>query len=77
MVINARGGNCDKALEIHQALLPFIDMLFEEGSPAGVKEALCFLGFCDPHVRLPLAPISNELKNKITTFADHFGKTRI
>ncbi|PLW99410.1 MAG: 4-hydroxy-tetrahydrodipicolinate synthase [Marinilabiliales bacterium] len=77
MVINARGGNCDKAVEIHQALLPFIDMLFKAGSPAGVKEALSYLGFCDPSVRLPLAPISEELKNKINTFADHFSKTRI
>ena len=42
-----------------------IRLLFTEGNPGGVKEALVFRGICNNHMRLPLIPVSNGLKEKI------------
>ncbi len=77
MVLHARGGNCDKALEIHNALLPFISMIFEEGSPSGVKEALKYMNVCGSDVRLPLAPVSEKLKQRIVAFANQYSTKAI
>ncbi|NCD42713.1 MAG: 4-hydroxy-tetrahydrodipicolinate synthase [Bacteroidia bacterium] len=65
MVMNARGGNEEKALQIHYQLLEFIELLFKDGSPSGVKAALECMGLCHSFVRLPLAPVSEQLKEKI------------
>ncbi|HPE87862.1 MAG: 4-hydroxy-tetrahydrodipicolinate synthase [Bacteroidales bacterium] len=65
MVMNSRGGNDEKALQIHYQLLEFIELLFKEGSPPGIKAALECMGLCNSFVRLPLAPVSEQLKEKI------------
>jgi 4-hydroxy-tetrahydrodipicolinate synthase len=44
---------------------PLLDFLFEEGNPSGVKAALSFLNLCQNNLRLPLIPVSNQLKTKI------------
>jgi 4-hydroxy-tetrahydrodipicolinate synthase len=41
------------------------DLLFAEGSPAGVKAALNLKGICNDVLRLPLVPVSAELKAKM------------
>ena len=41
------------------------DLLFAEGSPAGVKAALNLKGVCNDVLRLPLVPVSAELKAKM------------
>ena len=41
------------------------DLLFAEGSPAGVKAALNLKGICNDVLRLPLVPVSAELKTKM------------
>ncbi|MBK8807963.1 MAG: 4-hydroxy-tetrahydrodipicolinate synthase [Bacteroidales bacterium] len=53
-------------LKNHLRLIEFTDSLFEEGSPAGIKAALSVLGICEGFVRLPLIPVSDSLKRKIT-----------
>ncbi len=68
MVAAARSGDLHRARKIHERLLPFTEMLFREGSPAGVKEALKAMGLGEAFVRLPLSPVSEELKRKIITF---------
>jgi len=40
-------------------------LLYEEGSPAGIKFVLSELGFCEPKVRLPMAELSDSLKIRI------------
>ena len=46
----------------------FFNLIFEEGSPSGIKFALSCLNLCSDKVRLPLTKISDNLKVKITDF---------
>jgi 4-hydroxy-tetrahydrodipicolinate synthase len=54
-----------KASALHFKLLDCIGVLFEEGSPTGVKAALELLGICAKTVRLPLVSASDALMIKI------------
>jgi 4-hydroxy-tetrahydrodipicolinate synthase len=47
---------------LHYKLLDFTELIFKEGSPAGVKFALQHLGICGEKVRLPLWKISAGLE---------------
>ena len=53
------------ANKLHYSLLQFTDLIFKEGSPAGVKSALKQLGVCGEKVRLPLWKVSPDLEQKI------------
>jgi 4-hydroxy-tetrahydrodipicolinate synthase len=53
------------ASSLHFKLLDCIGVLFEEGSPTGVKAALELLGICTKTVRLPLVSASEALMIKI------------
>jgi 4-hydroxy-tetrahydrodipicolinate synthase len=59
-------GEFQKALKLHYQIMPVTDLLFADGNPGGVKEALSILKVCEPHLRLPLYPpqksVSQELK---------------
>lgn len=57
-----------KAYETQYKLMPVIDMIFEEGNPAGIKALLKAQGVCDDVVRLPLVKASDALTKKITGF---------
>jgi len=50
---------------IHYKLLEFTDLIFKEGSPAGVKAALKDMNICSDTVRLPLWNVSEGLAKKI------------
>ncbi|MCX6199065.1 MAG: 4-hydroxy-tetrahydrodipicolinate synthase [Bacteroidetes bacterium] len=65
MVRKSLANDMPEARKLHYKLNHITDMLFAEGNPAGVKCALEILGVCESHVRLPLVPVSKELKNKI------------
>jgi 4-hydroxy-tetrahydrodipicolinate synthase len=41
-------------------------MFFEEGNPGGLKVALAVRGIMEEHMRLPLYPISDGLRTRIT-----------
>ncbi len=58
-------GDFKTAQKGHSALIEFTRMMFAEGSPAGVKTALNYLGVCGNVVRLPLVQVSSTLANKI------------
>ena len=45
---------------------PLLDYLFLEGNPSGIKSALHKLNLCENILRLPLVPVSDELKIKIS-----------
>ena len=49
-------------------LLDFIDMLFEEGNPAGIKETLQHINICENNVRLPITNVSEQLSKKLYNF---------
>lgn len=57
-----------KAYTTHYNIMPAIDLIFEEGNPAGIKTMLASLGFCEDHVRLPLVKASALLTQKIKKF---------
>jgi 4-hydroxy-tetrahydrodipicolinate synthase len=58
-------GQLKEAQELHYKLLEITKNLFVESNPSGIKELLQFLQVCDNHVRLPLVPISPELKENL------------
>jgi 4-hydroxy-tetrahydrodipicolinate synthase len=53
------------AQKVHSAFIEFTRLMFAEGSPAGVKNALKHLGICGDTVRLPLVKVSSNLSEKI------------
>ena len=65
MVHAALKDELDFARENHYKLTSVTDLLFKEGNPAGVKEALKHMGIMENHVRLPLIPVSAELSKQI------------
>lgn len=58
-------GNFKGAQKEHFDIIEFTRMMFAEGSPAGVKTALKYLGVCGDTVRLPLVQVSQKLAEKI------------
>lgn len=68
MVNLALQGNCADAAKLHYKLIETIDLLFAEGSPAGVKAALYLRGIIQNNLRLPLIPASEPLIEKIMKF---------
>lgn len=61
MIKLAQQNNYTEASKIHLNLIKFIDQLFAEGNPCGIKAAMSIVGICNNKLRLPLAPISETL----------------
>ena len=61
----ARAGNWDRARELHYRIQPMTRLLFAESNPVPAKAALALLGKMQPDVRLPLAPCSDDLREKL------------
>lgn len=55
----------NKASDILRSFTDLNPLLYDEGNPVGVKQALEELGICKANVRLPLAKASDNLKSKI------------
>ena len=55
----------DKAYYLHYQIADMIDLIFEQGNPAGIKEVFKVLGLCENTLRLPLVPVNNDLANRI------------
>lgn len=58
-------GKGKEAYEIHYRVMNSINLIFEEGNPAGIKTIFEELGLCKNIVRLPLVSASTTLRNKI------------
>ncbi len=58
----------DEAYKIHYQLADVIDMIFEQGNPAGIKEVHKTLGLSENTVRLPLVNVDGDLANRISNF---------
>lgn len=58
----------DEAYEIHYQLADCIDMIFEQGNPAGIKEVFKTLGLSENTVRLPLVTVSDDLAQRLHKF---------
>lgn len=58
----------DEAYEIHYQLADCIDMIFEQGNPAGIKEVFKTLGLSENTVRLPLVSVNDDLAQRLHKF---------
>lgn len=58
----------DEAYEIHYLLAEAIDMIFEQGNPAGIKEVFKTLGLSENTVRLPLVSVNEDLAKRLSNF---------
>lgn len=65
MVDEAIGGNYPLARKATLELLETINLLFADGSPAGVKAVLEMKKLCKNIVRLPLVPVSENIYKKL------------
>jgi 4-hydroxy-tetrahydrodipicolinate synthase len=58
----------DDAYKIQYAIDDCIDMIFEQGNPAGIKQVFQSLGIADNFVRLPLVKVDESLRDRIDQF---------
>lgn len=63
----------DEAYELHYLLADAIDMIFEQGNPAGIKAVFKSLGLCEDVLRLPLVNVNDDLAGRIEAFVKKVG----
>ena len=64
----------DDAYKLHYLLADCIDLIFEQGNPAGIKEVFKSLGLSENTVRLPLVNVNEDLANRIHNFSNKISK---
>lgn len=65
MIELARKEDLSPAKQVEKDLLPFIDLIFREGNPTGLKALLALQGKSENFLRLPLVPASQMLQEQI------------
>lgn len=58
----------DEAYKLHYLLADAIDMIFEQGNPAGIKTVFKALGLSEDTVRLPLVNVNEDLAGRLEAF---------
>jgi 4-hydroxy-tetrahydrodipicolinate synthase len=64
----------DEAFKIQYVLSDCIDMIFEQGNPAGIKQVFQSLGIAENTVRLPLVKVDESLQSRIEEFVESVNK---
>lgn len=64
----------DEAFKSQYLLDECIDMIFEQGNPAGIKQVFLSLGIAENTVRLPLVTVDESLANRINQFIKNIDK---
>jgi len=64
----------DDAFKTHYILSDSIDMIFEQGNPAGIKQVFHSLGIAENTVRLPLVKVDDSLASRIDQFVNKMNK---
>ena len=64
----------DEAFKIQYLLSDGIDMIFEQGNPAGIKQVFQSLGIAENIVRLPLVCADTSLSDRIDQFVKKVNK---
>ena len=62
-----------EAYKIHYKIADSIDMIFEQGNPAGIKEVFKHLGLSENIVRLPLVTVDENLSGRLSNFIKNLG----
>lgn len=65
-------GHFDQARKLHYQLVPFINELFADGSPSGIKAALEILEICENNLRLPLVKVDKLVYNRLKALIEEF-----
>lgn len=63
----------ESARELHFKLFDFTRFIFLDGNPGGIKAALYKKGLCENTLRAPLAPVNNEVYEKIIRAVEKLG----
>lgn len=61
-------GKVREAYDIHYRVADGINLIFEQGNPAGIKEIFSYLGLSENTVRLPLVNVDTDLGARIKNF---------
>lgn len=64
----------EEAYKMHYLLADSIDMIFEQGNPAGIKEVFKTLGLSENTVRLPLVNADENLAKRLHDFTNKISK---
>jgi len=64
----------DDAFKLQYLFSDCIDLIFEQGNPAGIKQVFQSLGIADSTVRLPLVKVDESLANRIDEFVKKINK---
>jgi 4-hydroxy-tetrahydrodipicolinate synthase len=64
----------DEAFKSQYLLSDCIDMIFEQGNPAGIKQVFQALGIAENIVRLPLVAVDSDLQQRIADFVKKTDK---
>lgn len=70
MVHEGINGNVEEAFKLHYKMQEGMQLIFEEGNPAGIKVMIEYLGLAKPYVRLPLIRATDALKHRIVSFME-------
>lgn len=66
----------DAAYKLHYQLSDAIDLIFEQGNPAGIKEVFKAMDLCENTVRLPLVTVDQSLAERIAKFVKNNAKVQ-
>ena len=60
------------AKQVHYSLLNFIDLLFADGNPAGIKAALEIMEIMENNLRLPMVPLTKNHYSLLKDFINNY-----
>jgi 4-hydroxy-tetrahydrodipicolinate synthase len=74
MVKLALSGKIVEARKNHYLLLDFIEAIFDDGSPSGIKAALEILGLSPNNLRLPLVKVNKSVLIQLQALIEEIKK---
>lgn len=69
----ALAGNWDEARALHYRLLPLMEGNFIESSPGPVKAAMALMGLLEENLRLPLVPVQEKTRTRMSEILNELG----
>jgi len=74
MVRLGMAGKVAEAYQLHYLIANSIDLIFEQGNPAGIKEIFSILELSENTLRLPLVPVDNDLSKRLRQMVNKINK---
>lgn len=65
-------GKSREAFRIHHKMAPVMNMIFEQGNPAGIKAVLKHRNLAQDPIRLPLVKVDKDLDTRLADFVKNF-----